>query len=159
MSTDGFGDSMLPVLPLHRDGKGAWHRFPFFFTLLALIETNAVNDKRTYLRTQRGERAVNTVRELERRLGVDEALSLYAAMLGPNSIRLFLRVYADGREPDWERRQVKYSAEEIGRLSLFLPRVIEGISALDMLSVADILIYGNDGSVYLQPAKARRLYP
>ncbi len=38
MNTDGFGDCMLPVLPLHRDAKGAWHRFPFFFTLLALIE-------------------------------------------------------------------------------------------------------------------------
>jgi hypothetical protein len=40
MNTGGLGDcddkldSMLPVLPLHRDAKGAWHRFPFFFTLL-----------------------------------------------------------------------------------------------------------------------------
>ena len=46
MNTGGLGDcedkldSMLPVLPLHRDAKGAWHRFPFFFTLLALIEMN-----------------------------------------------------------------------------------------------------------------------
>ncbi len=31
-------DSMLGLLPLHRDDKGTWHRFPFFFTLLALIE-------------------------------------------------------------------------------------------------------------------------
>ena len=44
MNTDGFGkcddklDSMLGVLPLHRDAKGAWRRFPFFFTLLALVE-------------------------------------------------------------------------------------------------------------------------
>ena len=44
MNTGGFGecddklDGMLPVLPLHRDAKGTWHRFPFFFTLLALIE-------------------------------------------------------------------------------------------------------------------------
>ncbi len=46
MNTDGFGtcadklDSMLPILPQHRDAKGAWRRFPFFFTLLALVEMN-----------------------------------------------------------------------------------------------------------------------
>ncbi len=125
---------------------------------LALVETQPANDTRTYLRTPRGEQAVNAVRELERRLGEDDALSLHAANLGPNSIRLFLRVYGDGREPDWKSRQVKYSPEEIGRITLFLPRVIEGISAIDKLSVAEILIYGDDGSVYLQPAKARSLY-
>ncbi len=44
MNTGGLGDCndaldrMLPVLPLHRDAKGTWRRFPFFFTLLALIE-------------------------------------------------------------------------------------------------------------------------
>ena len=31
-------DFMLDALPQHRDGKGAWRRFPFFYTLLALIE-------------------------------------------------------------------------------------------------------------------------
>jgi hypothetical protein len=46
MNTRGFGncddklDSMLPVLPAHRDAKGGWHRFPVFFTLLALTEMN-----------------------------------------------------------------------------------------------------------------------
>lgn len=31
-------DHLLSALPQYRDGKGAWHRFPFFFTLLALSE-------------------------------------------------------------------------------------------------------------------------
>lgn len=35
---DATLDYMLNALPQHRDEKGAWRRFPFFFTLLALIE-------------------------------------------------------------------------------------------------------------------------
>jgi hypothetical protein len=31
-------DHLLSALPGHRDDKGTWRRFPFFFTLLALIE-------------------------------------------------------------------------------------------------------------------------
>lgn len=31
----------LSVLPRHRDGKGSWRRFPFYYTLLALTECDA----------------------------------------------------------------------------------------------------------------------
>jgi|TARA_B100002003_G_scaffold250999_1_gene292539 hypothetical protein len=31
-------DNMLSALPEHRDDKGSWRRFPFYYTLLALTE-------------------------------------------------------------------------------------------------------------------------
>ena len=84
--------------------------------------------------------------------------AIYAASLGPNSLRLFLRIYGDRREPDWDIRQIRYTAAEIGRLSLFLPRTIEGISAIDKLNEADVLVYQDNNEVHMQPAKARALY-
>ena len=35
---DAALDHLLSALPTHRDDKGAWRRFPFFYTLLALLE-------------------------------------------------------------------------------------------------------------------------
>ena len=38
MADDAALDHLLSALPKHRDGQGAWRRFPFFYTLLALSE-------------------------------------------------------------------------------------------------------------------------
>ena len=36
----------LKFLKEHRDGKGGWHRFPFYYTLLALSEMEAKGESR-----------------------------------------------------------------------------------------------------------------
>ena len=51
-----------------------------------------------FTRTGLGERAVNAVRELQRSIGDEDARNIYAAALGPNSLRLFLRIY--GNKPE-----------------------------------------------------------
>jgi hypothetical protein len=38
VADDAALDHLLSALPKHRDGQGAWRRFPFFYTLLALSE-------------------------------------------------------------------------------------------------------------------------
>ncbi len=45
-------DHLLSALPEYRDGQGAWRRFPFFFTLLALSELDhpKVRDELRYAR-------------------------------------------------------------------------------------------------------------
>ena len=112
----------------------------------------------TTVRTATGERAINAVREFERRSGKEAAESVYAASLGPNSIRLFLRIYGDRKEADWEQMWIRYTPAEVGRLSLFVPRVIEGISAVDKLNEAGLLVYRDDDHIHMQPTQARGFY-
>ena len=52
MADDAALDHLLSALPQHRDGQGAWRRFPFFFTLLALSELDhpKVRDELRYAR-------------------------------------------------------------------------------------------------------------
>ena len=126
------------------------------YSLVRIQQTHG--EPRQYSRTVLGERAVNVVRELERRVGPEAAHLIYSAVLGPNSIRLFLRIYGDQREVDWDQLQITYTPVEIGKLSLFLPRTIEGISAIDKLNEADILVYQDDNQVHMQPLKARGFY-
>ena len=123
-----------------------------------LAETHEMDGSRQYIRSGLGEKAVNALRGLERRLGQEAAETVYRASLGPNSIRLFLRIYGDRREVDWDRLQIKYSPAEIGRLSLFLPRTIEGISAIDKLNEAELLVYKDDNHIHMDPVKARDFY-
>jgi len=111
-----------------------------------------------YKRTRLGEEAINALRALERELGNEEAEKIYSASLGPNSLRLFLRVYGNKKEIDIEKREVRYTPAEIGRLSLFLPRTVEGIAAIDKLSDAELLVYKEDGHVYFNPKRARGFY-
>ena len=91
-------------------------------------------------------------------MGREAALAIYSAAIGPNSIRLFLRIYGDQKEADWDQLQIRYTPVEIGRLSLFLPRTIEGISAIDKLNEADLLVYKDDNQIHMQPLKARGFY-
>ena len=43
-------------------------------------------------------------------------------------------------------------------MSIFLPRVIDVISAIDRLNEAGLLVYHDDNQIYLQPVKARSFY-
>lgn len=98
------------------------------------------------------------MREFEKRVGAEAANAIHSASLGPNSIRLFLRVYGDKREANWDQLQISYLPAEIGRMSLFLPRVVEGISAIDRLNEAGLLVYGDDNQIRMHAVKARSFY-
>jgi len=139
-------------------GIQEYHRHLNKLLRFRLIRAEEISGKKQHIRTALGEQAVNALREFERRVGKEAAEALYSASLGPNSIRLFLRVYGDKKEANWEHLQIRYAPAEIGKLSLFLPRTIEGLSAIDKLSEADLLVYQDDNHIYMQPVKARSFY-
>ncbi|KKM69473.1 hypothetical protein LCGC14_1450440 [marine sediment metagenome] len=124
----------------------------------SLIRVEPSAEGEEIIRTPLGEQAVNALRELERRLGIEEARSLYDASLGTNSIRLFLRIYSCEKGVDWDTLKVRFTPAEIGRLSLFLPRSIEGISAVDKLNEAGLVSYEDDGFIYMRPRRTRAFY-
>ena len=120
-------------------------------------EGNRQNDP--YERTPQGEVAVNAVRAFERQAGEETARALYEAALGPNSIRLFLRVYGNDKPADFKTRDIVYTPEEIGKLCLFLPRSVEGVAAIEKLSDAGILVYDDkDERIHFQSRLARGFY-
>ncbi|MEE8372851.1 MAG: hypothetical protein V3R87_04010 [Dehalococcoidia bacterium] len=123
-----------------------------------LIQVEPSTESEKIIRTQLGEQAVNAIRELERRIGTEEARSLHDASLGTNSIRLFLRIYSSEKGIDWDQLKVGFSPAEIGRLSLVLPRSIEGISAVDKLNEAGLVVYEDNGFIYMDPRRARAFY-
>ena len=139
-------------------GINEYHRHLNRLVGFGLVRLEAVDGEQQYAPTGQAERAINAVREFERRLSKEAAQKVYAASLGFNSIRLFLKIYGDTKEADWEQLRIRYTPVEIGRLSLFLPRVIEGISAIDKLNEADLLVYHDDDHIHMQPKKARSFY-
>ena len=123
-----------------------------------LIRAESTAEGEQIERTQLGEQAVNAQRAFERRLGIEEAKLVYDASLGTNSFRLFLRIYSSEKGIDWDKLKARFTPAEIGRLSLFLPRSIEGISAIDKLNEAGIVVYEDDGYIYVHPIRARGFY-
>ena len=123
-----------------------------------LISAEGFDGESKYTRTELGERAVNALREFQRSIGEEESRAVYSAALGPNSIRLFLRIYGNEPKQPQDHLDVRYTPAEVGRMSLFLPRIIEGISAVDKLNEAGLVIYGDDGYIYVPPVKARAFY-
>jgi DNA-binding transcriptional ArsR family regulator len=123
-----------------------------------LVSVKEIEGQKKYTRTGLGERAVNAVRELQRSIGKEDARAIYSAALDPNSMRFFLRVYGDKPTAGRANEEITYTLAEVGRLSLFLPRVIDGISAVDKIGEAGLLVYGDDGYVYMPPVKARSFY-
>ena len=111
-----------------------------------------------YVRTPAGERAINVLRAFERRVSEEESEPIFQASLGANSIRFFLRLYGDKAMGDWDRLPGTFTPGEMGRLSLFLPRAIEGVSAVDKLHEARLVVYLDDNRVHMHPAKARSFY-
>jgi len=125
---------------------------------MGLVVANGSAVESNYSRTELGEQAVNAVREFHRNIGGDIARIVHSAALGPNSIRLFLRIYGDKKEPSHDSLDVRYTPTEVGKISLFLPRIIEGVSAIDKLSEAGLFVYGDDGYIYMPAVKARSFY-
>lgn len=122
-----------------------------------LVEQKRKRPER-YVRTDLGLVAVNAIRALERGIGREGAQKVYEASLGPNSIRLFLRIYGQKKEIDMKKLEIKYSPAEIGRLSLFLPRSIEGVAAIEKLADAGLLVHKEDDNFYVNAKKARNFY-
>jgi hypothetical protein len=123
-----------------------------------LIRVEEIGGKKQCTRTSLGEKAINALREFERRVGEEASQAVYRASLGPNSIRFFLRVYGDKREASGADLQIRYTPAQLGRMSLFLPRAIEGFSAIDKLNEAGLTEYRDDNYIYMQPIKARSFY-
>ena len=154
---DNFDESMLEKGRVDA-GVQEYQRHLNKLLRSGLVVEQEANGQKTYTRTDLGETAVNAMRELQRSIGREEARTIHAASLGPNSIRFFLRIYGDKLEGSWDHPEIRYTPAEIGRLSLFLPRVIEGVSAIDKLSEAGLMVYRDDGYVYIPPVKARGFY-
>lgn len=139
-------------------GVQEYHRHLNKFTGLGLAVSKEVDGRMLYTRTGLGERAINAIRQLERSISRQEVNAINAAALGPNSIRFFLRVYGDKMKLQWGQEDVQYAPAELGRLSLFLPRAIEGVSAMDKLNEAGLVVYRDDGFIYMRPVRARSFY-
>ena len=135
-----------------------YHRHLNWLLGFGMVKPHEIDGSRQYVRTALAERGINVLRELERRISKEAAETIYSASLGPNSIRLFLRIYGDRTEANWEQLQVVYTPAELGKLSLFLLRIIEGISAVDKLNVADLVVYRDDNHIHVQPVKAVSFY-
>ena len=76
----------------------------------------------------------------------------------PDRRTTILKVYGDQREADWKNLTITFTPAEIGRMSLFLPRVIEGVSAIDKLNQAGLLAYRGDDHIPMNPSLARGFY-
>ena len=141
-----------------QSGINEYHRHLHRLFRFGLIRVEKIDGDKQYIRTALAERAINAVREFERRVSREAARAIYVASLGPNSIHLFLWIYGNQAKGTWEESPLRYTPAEMGRLSLFLPRIIEGISAIDKLHVADLVVYHDDNYIYVQSVKARSFY-
>jgi hypothetical protein len=128
------------------------------FVELGLIKPQKIDGQDGYIRTEAGEQTVNLTRRLETKLGQDRAEKSYNASLGPNSIRLFLKIYGQDRPRDFASGEIIYTPLEIGRLASFLPRSIEGIAAVDKLDDAGLVSYLDDGRVHVNPRRSVGFY-
>ena len=136
-----------------------YHRHLNRLLRLRLVSLQEADGARQYGRSESGESAVNALREFERRVGAEAAQAVYSAALGPNSIRLFLRIYGNQKEADWDRMQITYTPAEVGRLSLFLPPhhrrpVCHRTSSTRPTSWPT----GTTARSHMQPSKARSFY-
>jgi len=115
-------------------------------------------EKEKYIRTDFGERIVNILRKLENKIGDEKTQKIYKAFLGPNSIRLFLRVFGQNKEPDSVTGDIKYSPHEFGHLTYFFVRTIEGMAAIDTLDDAELVSFQEDGSIRVNPRRSAAFY-
>ena len=111
-----------------------------------------------YVRTVHGEEALNAVRELERKVGEDNARVISEAALGVNAISLFLTIFGDNKQPDLASREVIYTPLEIGQLMRLFSRSIEGISSMDKLDDAGLVSYLDDGNIHVNPRRSTAFY-
>lgn len=147
---------------LHRlrlaQGMGELDRHINRLVFFQLVKEIPGGEKK-WQRTPQGEAVMNAVKKLETEITQEETKKIFTAFLGVNSIRLFLHVYSSKREIDPGKKDISFTTQEIGKISLFLPRSMEGYAAIDKLSDAEILVYSEgDQKVHLDPRKATAFY-
>lgn len=128
------------------------------FVDCGFIVMTEIDGKEGYVRTALGEEAINALRALERKIGSEKAKAMYTASMGPNSLRLFLRIYGHERDVTSTSTDIIYTPLEIGQLASFLPRTIEGIAATDKLDSAGLVSYLDDGRIHVNPQRCVAFY-
>ena len=123
-----------------------------------LISVENKGEHKIFYRTANGEKAVNSVKALTSRIGSEQAEKIFKASFGENSLRLFLKAYDKKCEEKLDERRLFFTPSELTRLSLFLPRTIEGIAAFEKLNDAGLLVYEDDGNIHLPPVIAREFH-
>ena len=121
-----------------------------------LIKEAVVEKTEGYIRTSYGERTTNALRALEESIGDEKAQKIFFTALGKNSIRMFLKVYGLPKEP--QDGDIIYTPLEIGQISAFLPRTIEGVAAVDKLDDAGLVSYLDDGRIHVNPRRSVAFY-
>ena len=111
-----------------------------------------------YVRTSLGEEGLNTVRELQRKIGDERAGSIAEAGLGSNAIKLFLTIFGNPKEVDMTTREILYTPLEIGQLIRVFSRSVEGVSAIAKLDDAGLISYLEDGNVHVNPRRSTAFY-
>ena len=111
-----------------------------------------------YVRTELGEEALNTVREMERKIGEEKAEVICRSALGVNAMKMFLTIFGNNKEADLFTREVTYTPLEIGQLIRGFVRNVEGISSLDKLDDAGIVSYLDDGNIHVNPRRSTAFY-
>ena len=152
-----LGDVEIEQLKV-QSGTNEAQRHLHRLTNFGLVRFQEVDCLKQYTRTALAERAINAVREFERRTTYEAACAVYGASLGPNAIRFFLQIYGNGTKSGQDPSQFRYTLTQLSRLSLFLPRAIERLSVIDKLNEADLVVYGDDNHIYMRPTKARSFY-
>jgi len=123
-----------------------------------LITIEDRDGRKMFRRTPKGEKAVNAVKTFVNWVGDEQAEKIFKAHFGENSIRLFLKVYSEKWEECFDNTRVSFTPSELGRLTLFIPRTIEGMAAFEKLNDAGLLVYEEDGKIYIPPVIARNFY-
>ena len=111
-----------------------------------------------YVRTAFGEEALNAMMELERKIGEDRVKALCEAAMEANTIKLFLTIFGNNKEPDLPSREVIYTPLEIGQLMRLFARSVEGISSIDNLDDAGLASYMDDGNIHVNPRRSTAFY-
>ena len=111
-----------------------------------------------YVRTSLGEEGLNIVRELQRKVGEEQAKSIADAGLGSDAIKLFLTIFGNPKEVDLSTREILYTPLEIGQLMRIFTRTVEGVSAIDKLDDAGLTTYLEDGNVHINPRRSTAFY-
>lgn len=123
-----------------------------------LITIENGDGRKVFRRTPDGEKAVNAVKTFVNWMGDEQAEKIFKAHFGENSIRLFLKVYSEKWEECLDNTRVSFTPSELGRLTLFVPRTIEGMAAFEKLNDAGLLVYEEDGKIYIPSVIARNFY-
>jgi len=67
-----------------------------------------------------------------------------------------LKIYGSDKLP--AGKDIIYTPLEIGQISAFLPRTVEGIAAVDKLDSAGLVSYLDDGNIHVNPRRSTAFY-